>query len=104
MVKKNEIFVTGVQDQYRVIFPTPQFEECPDGEYALKEKYDTSVHHAFCMANKGGNADIKISVDSSLEGEEHKITVDSEGIKIEYATDEGLYRALTSVRDRKSVV
>lgn len=98
MVKKNEIFVTGVQDQYRVIFPTPQFEEYPDGEYALKEKYDTSVHHAFCMANKGGNADIKISVDSSLEGEEHKITVDSEGIKIEYATDEGLYRALTSVR------
>ena len=51
MVKKNEIFVTGVQDQYRVIFPTPQFEEYPDGEYALKEKYDTSVHHAFWMAN-----------------------------------------------------
>lgn len=98
MVQKHEIFITGVQDQYRVIFPTPQQEEYFDGEYTLKEQYNTSVHHTFCMENMGGNPDIKINKDLSLEGEEHKITVDRDGIKISYATDEGLYRALTSVR------
>ena len=98
MVKKNEIFNIGIQDQYRVIFPTPFEEEYPDGEYILKEQYDTSVLHPFFCAVKGGTEDIKIQLDLSLKGEEHRITVDSDGIKVTYGTEQALYRAITSVR------
>ena len=52
MVKKNEIFNIGIQDQYRVIFPTPFEEEYPDGEYTLKEKYDTSILHPFWLRSR----------------------------------------------------
>ena len=98
MVEKHDIFVTGGQDKYRVIFPTPQFEEYPDGEYALKESYDTKELFSFYQKTKDGNADIKMSIDSSLEEEEHTIAVNEDGIYITHSTDRGLYRALTSVR------
>ena len=98
MVQKHDIFMTGVQDQYRVIFPTPKHEDYPDGEYELKEKYDTKELFPFYKAVENGTSDIKISVDDTLDGEEHKITVDENGIQITYATDEALFRAITSVR------
>ena len=98
MVEKHEIFKIGIQDQYRVLFPTPFEEEYPDGEYTLKEKYDTSVLHPFFCAVKGGTEDIKIQLDLSLKDEEHRITVNSDGIKVTYGTEQALYRAITSVR------
>ncbi len=98
MVKKHDISVTGVQDKYRVIFPTPQFEEYPEGNYTLKETYDTKELYAFYKAVENGTADINISLDNSLEEEEHTITVNSDGIHITHSKDQGLFRALTSVR------
>ena len=98
MVKKNEIFDIGIQDQYRVIFPTPFSEDYPDGEYTLRGKYDTSVLHSFYCNVKDGTEDIKIQLDLSLKDEEHRITVNADGIYVEYGTEQGLYRAITSVR------
>ena len=98
MVQQHNVFMTGIQDRYRVLFPTPFEEEYPDGEYILKEVYDTTELYSFYCNTQNGNLDIKIVKDITLEGEEHYICVNAEGVSITYHTDEGLFRALTSVR------
>lgn len=98
MVEKHEIFTTGNQDKFRVIFPTPQSEEYPDGEYVLENSYDTKTLFSFYQFVKNGTDDIKTVKNSDFGKEEYEIFVDENGIKIIYSTDEGLFRAITSVR------
>lgn len=98
MVKRYEIFRTGVQDKYRVVFPTPQYEEYFDSTYLLKEKYDTFDFYAFYLQNKGGNGDISLLEDRTFGEEEYAIKVDGSGAMITYKTPEGLFRAFNTLR------
>lgn len=97
MVKRGKVFVTGGQDKYKMVFPTPQYEEYTDDVYSLKAKYDTSDLYKFFVDNKAGNNDISIETNKMLSVDEYFIDIDSKGIKITCSGDEGLFRAFASL-------
>lgn len=80
------------------IFPCPQQEQVFSERYQLKQKYDTTDLFEFYTSVKGGSKDISYGTDSSFEREEYTLDIDDNGIKIVSATEEGKYRAITSLR------
>ena len=98
MVQKSDIFFTGGQDKYRMVFPTPTNEEYGDKCYTLKEIYQTEDLYTFYLSTKGGNQDISLLQSNEFTGEEHKILIHAGGIHIQYGSEESLFRALTSLR------
>ena len=98
MVQKSDIFFTGGQDKYRMVFPTPMNEEYGDECYTLKEIYQMEDLYTFYLSTKGGNQDISLLQSNEFTGEEHKILINAGGIHIQYGSEESLFRALTSLR------
>lgn len=79
-----------------MIFPKPKKEEILSGRYTLKGKYAGALYE-FCKELKEDGADIKYNKNASFEKEEYKIEIGDSGIYIEYSSDEGKFRALTSL-------
>ena len=80
-----------------MLFPTPLVEKYYDEKYTLKNFRSDYDPMAFLEAYGNNNVDVTLHRDAMLKKEEYYITVSSEGINIRYSTDEGLFRAATSV-------
>jgi N-acetyl-beta-hexosaminidase len=80
-----------------MIFPIPQSEKYSEGRFAAPSDLASLSLVDLFSAVKDGAAGAALSLDASLSGEAHKISISSEGIKIAYATEEGLFRAATSL-------
>ncbi|MBQ4145899.1 MAG: family 20 glycosylhydrolase [Clostridia bacterium] len=97
MVNRGKVFITGNQDKYKMVFPTPQYEEYSDEIYSLKEEYNTGDLYNFFIENKAGNDDITIDVNKMLSIDEHYIDITKDGIKITCSCEIGLFRAFASL-------
>lgn len=80
-----------------MIFPIPKKETYSDGRYAVSCALASLSLVDLFAAVKDGTAEVAISIDSALAGEAHKILIGESGVKIAYATEEGLFRAVTSL-------
>ena len=72
-----------------MIFPIPQSEKYSEGRFAAPSDLASLSLVDLFSAVKDGAAGAALSLDASLSGEAHKISISSEGIKIAYATEEG---------------
>ncbi len=81
-----------------MIFPQPICEEYFDGSYVLKNKVAFKPLLDFYGALKDGTADVTYRADVALAPEEYAIAVDASGITVTHSTEQGKYRALTSLR------
>ena len=91
------LFTTG-EDRYNYIFPMPTQEEHGDESYKLKNAYNTDDLLTFYQENKDGNSDISIEKNLMFERDEYTLKVDHNGIFIMASCDDGVFRALTSLR------
>ncbi len=80
-----------------MIFPIPQKETYSDGRYAVPSAIATLSLVDLFSAVKEGKAEVAICADFALSGEAHRISIGNSGVKIAYATEEGLFRAVTSL-------
>ncbi len=80
-----------------MIFPQPQKFQFHEEKYTLKTDFRDYPLLEFYRAVKSGVVDISVKHNSMLKNEEHTIKIDQSGITVTVSTDEGLYRAATSV-------
>lgn len=93
------IYKTGEQDKYNYIFPRPKNDEfVEDKSYTLKCNYTDGDLLTFYNETKNGNDDITITKDLMLERDEYTLKADGNGIVITASCDDGVFRALTSLR------
>lgn len=81
-----------------MIFPIPKKEEYKDGVYKLKEYTDTIELIRLFEFYKNGNSDLIYKNVALFDKEEYKITINENGIVIECSTEEGKFRAISSLR------
>ncbi len=79
-----------------MIFPVPKKEEYKNGSYKLKGKLSTCCLKKF-YSEALSCAEIKFEKSADLTKEAHTLSICEKGIKICYATDEGRFRAVTSL-------
>ena len=80
-----------------MIFPIPKKEKYSDGSFAVSPSLPSLSLVALFAAVKEGTKGVSVYTDASLCGEAHKISISEEGVSIAYATEEGLFRAVTSL-------
>ncbi len=80
-----------------MIFPIPKKEKYSDGSFAVSPSLSSLSLVALFAAVKEGREGVSVYTDASLLGEAHKISISEAGVCIAYATDEGLFRAVTSL-------
>lgn len=81
----------------RLIFPQPQKFKFSEELYILKDDFSSYPLLEFYRAVKSGIGEITVKNNPVLKKEEHTIKIDADGIIVSASTDEGLYRALTSL-------
>lgn len=81
-----------------ILFPQPRAMTLSDGEYILpmKEEYDDLVT-LYQLVREGAPGISAVSA-PLLEKEEYRLRVDESGVSLSAATDEGLFRAVTSLQ------
>jgi len=79
-----------------MIFPVPKKEEYKEGIYTLKAKLSTACLKCFYSEALACD-EIKFEKSADLIKEAHTLSICDKGIKITYATDEGRFRAVTSL-------
>lgn len=80
-----------------MLFPTPLCEKYSDEVYALRNYQCDYDPIAFMNTYGKDSDDVTLQRDAMLKKEEYYLTVCADGISIRYSTDEGLYRAATSL-------
>ena len=80
-----------------MLFPTPLSESYSEGKYTLAEYESTFDSLSFFKAYGKNSRDVRLTIDKLLKREEYFIKVSCDGVEIRYSTDEGLFRAATSV-------
>ena len=81
-----------------ILFPQPRIMTLSDGVYVLpmKEEYDDLA--TFYRLVREGAPQISVVSAPLLEKEEYRLCVDESGVSLSAATDEGLFRAVTSLQ------
>ena len=80
-----------------MIFPIPKKETYFEGRFCVSSALAAMPLAELYSEVKEGKAGVALLKDAALSGEAHKITIGANGISIAYATDEGLFRAVTSL-------
>ncbi len=80
-----------------MIFPKPKHEAYFEEKYTLVNTKKADDAYSFYSQVKDGNEDITCFENKMLKKEEYGITIGKKGIIITYGTDEGLFRAITSL-------
>ncbi|MBQ4528180.1 MAG: family 20 glycosylhydrolase [Clostridia bacterium] len=81
-----------------MLLPRAKKENYFDEKYILKA-YDESIDLMYLYKKyKHGNEDVTIITDSALGKEEYKLTINSAGITITASCDNGIFRAVSSLR------
>ena len=81
-----------------ILFPQPRAMTLSDGVYVLpmKEEYNDLV--TFYQLVREGVPEISVVSEPLLEKEEYRLHVDESGVSLSAASDEGLFRAVTSLQ------
>ena len=74
-----------------MIFPIPKKENYFDGRYAVSSALASLSLVDLFTAVKEGKTEVSACADTALSGEAHRITIGDGGVKIAYATEEGLF-------------
>ena len=80
-----------------LLFPQPQSVTVSEGTYSFPLKDGHTDLVSFFKAVKAGVPGVQTQVDEKLQKEGYRLTVGQTGIKISYAREEGLFRAVTSL-------
>ena len=80
-----------------MIFPIPKKETYFEGRFCVSSALAAMPLAELYSEVKEGKAGVALFKDAALSGEAHKITIGANGISIAYATEEGLFRAVTSL-------
>ena len=80
------------------LFPQPLTMTEYDGVFSLPLMGESEDLVTFFRLVKGGLPGIDVTANPSLDREEYRISVDGGGVRIAHSTDEGLFRAVTSLR------
>ena len=80
-----------------MFFPQPQKYRFFEELYVFKDDFGDYPLLEFYQAVKSGVSEINVKQNFMLKKEEYTIEIDAEGIVVSVSTDEGLYRALTSL-------
>lgn len=81
-----------------MIFPQPIKEEYFEGKYTLSSyDGDKDLMHLWTRY-RNGNDDLLLSLNPSFAEEAYVLTVSERGIAVEYGTESGKFRAITSLR------
>ena len=81
-----------------ILFPQPQRLEMLGGEAHLPVKAEYGDLAAFYDLVRSGQPGIRVETNALLQKEEYKLTVDENGAALEASCGEGLFRAVTSLR------
>lgn len=81
-----------------MIFPIPFRMVYEEGSYECKKiKWDEKLYD-FYLNNRTGNEDITLKKENGLRMEEYELEINADGVSIVYASEAGLFRAFTSLR------
>ncbi|MBQ5770465.1 MAG: family 20 glycosylhydrolase, partial [Clostridia bacterium] len=80
-----------------MLFPLPRNIEMLDGFYQMKKCLKDYDVLAFYKEIQTGYEGVKLSKIEGLQQEEYHLNIDENGICIKYSTEEGLFRAATSL-------
>ena len=80
-----------------LLYPQPRKMELQNGQYAVKCAYEGIDLAAFFKVIRNGNEDVTVSSAPLMEKEEYKLVVCESGVSISSSTDEGLFRAATTL-------
>lgn len=81
-----------------ILFPQPREMTVSDGAYVLPVKEAYGDLACFFRLVKEGAPEIKVVSAPILKKEEYLLSVNEEGVSISVSTDEGLFRAVTSLQ------
>lgn len=81
-----------------MIFPKPKEEVYTESIYQMKNYENNTELLCLFEKYKTGNDDVKINIDSTLLKEEYSILINESGITISASGDEGIFRAITSLK------
>lgn len=81
-----------------MIFPKPKKAVYTEGIYKMKN-YEKNTELLYLFEKyKHGDEDVKVNIDSSLAKEEYSILINESGITLSASGDEGIFRAVTSLK------
>ena len=80
-----------------MIFPQPIKEMYGEGMYALSRSYGEETVFLFYKALGNGNEDVSFFLREDLLEEAYTLTVDARGVRIEYGTECGKFRAIAGL-------
>lgn len=80
-----------------MLFPVPYKEKYSDVSYVLKEDYDGGDLYSFWKKVRNGSIDVSYEYDRYLKTEEYRLVVNEAGVKIWFHSEEGKFRAVTSL-------
>jgi len=80
-----------------MLFPLPRNIEMLDGVYTMKKCFKGCVLLDFYKEIKAGVEGVSIEKTEGLQKEEYCLNIGEYGVFIKYSTDEGLFRACTSL-------
>lgn len=80
-----------------MLFPVPINESYEKEYYCLKESYQGQDLYTFWKEVKEGNADITFCYDRFFRKEEYQIQLNGEGVTVHFSSEEGKFRAVTSL-------
>ena len=81
-----------------ILFPQPRRLQLFDGTYCMPRQSAGDSLVAFFRALQAGTQGVSLSCDSVLPQEAYRILIDASGVRISYSSEEGLFRAATSLR------
>ena len=81
-----------------MIFPKPKEAIYTEGIYQMKN-YEKNTELLYLFEKyKNGDDDVKINIDLSLAKDEYSLLINESGINIGASGDEGIFRAVTSLK------
>ncbi len=80
-----------------MIFPIPKKTVYSEGTYTVCKTFTTMSLVELFSAVKEGETEISLCHSESLASEEYKISISEGGIALSYSSEEGLFRAVTSL-------
>ena len=81
-----------------ILYPQPQSMTMKDGTYEYPQGRETGNLTALYQRIRNGSPEASVSFIPSLEKEEYCLNIDGGGVTIQASTDEGLFRAVTSLQ------
>ena len=81
-----------------ILYPQPRSMILSDGTYAFPPIDEAGELTALYNRIRNGCPEVTVSIDPALQKEEYRLNIDGGGVFLQVSTDEGLFRAVTSLQ------